>query len=74
MVTAAATKLGNCGGRSSNEDGCHNSGGEDDGDGGNGVGDHCPCRPCHAHFVTHHIVANTIARVVTATIAFASVC
>jgi hypothetical protein len=74
MAALRATALGDCGGGSSNEDGCRDSGGEDDGDGGNGVGDDCPCCPCHAHFVTAHVVANAITRVVAVSIAFASVC
>jgi hypothetical protein len=58
IVTAAtiaalrATVLGDCGGGSSNEDGCRNSRGKDDGNGGNGVGDNHPCCPCHARFIT----------------------
>jgi hypothetical protein len=51
MAVLMATVLGDCGGSSSNEDGCHNSRGEDNGNGGNGVGDDCPCRPCNACFV-----------------------
>ncbi len=73
MAVLRATALGNCGGGSSNEDGCCDSRGMDDGNSSNGIGDDCPCHPCHAHFVTLHVVANTIARVVTVpTIAFAS--
>jgi hypothetical protein len=53
MVTAAAiavlraTALGDCGGGSCNEDGCCNSEGKDSGNGGNGIGDNCPCHPRH---------------------------
>jgi hypothetical protein len=72
MAVLRATVLGNCGGGSSNEDGCHDSGGEDNDDGGNGIGDHHPCRPFHAHFVTHHNIANIIAHVVAIVIAFVS--
>ncbi len=74
MATAADTTLGNCDGSSSNEDGCRNSGGEDDGNGSDGIGDDCPCHPPHAHFVTRHFVDNAITRVVAVAIAFASVC
>jgi hypothetical protein len=35
--------------------------GEDDGNSGNGIGDDRPYCPCHAHFVTHHVIANAIA-------------
>ncbi len=73
MATAAAMTLGNYGGGSSNYDSCHDSRGKDDGDSGNGLGDDCPCCPHHAHFVTHHVVANAIARVVAIAISFASV-
>jgi hypothetical protein len=73
MATAAATMLDDCGGGSSNVDGCRNSGGKDDGNDGNGVGDDHPCLPCHAHFVTRHVVANAIVHVVAIAITFASV-
>ncbi len=73
IAALRATALGDYGGGSSNKDGCRDSGGEEDGDGGNGIGDDRPCRPCHAHLVTCHVVANAIARVVAVTIAFASV-
>jgi hypothetical protein len=42
MAALRATTLGDCGGSSSNEDGCRNSQGKDYGIGGNGVGDDCP--------------------------------
>jgi hypothetical protein len=47
MAALRATVLGDCGGGSSDEDGCRDSGGKDDGDGGNGVGEDRPCRPRH---------------------------
>ncbi len=72
MAALRATALGNCGGGSSNEGGCCDSGGKDYGNGGNGVGDNSPCDPRHAHFLTHHVFANTIAHVVAITIAFVS--
>jgi hypothetical protein len=73
MAALRATVLGNCGGGSSNEDGCHDSRGKDNGNGGNSIGDDCPCCPHHAHFVTCHIVANAIICVVALAIAFVSV-
>jgi hypothetical protein len=47
MAALRAIAFGDCGGSSSNDGGCRDSGGEDDGDGGIGVGDNCPCCPCH---------------------------
>ena len=38
MAALRAMALGDCGGSSSDDGGCRDSGGEDDGDGGNGVG------------------------------------
>jgi hypothetical protein len=79
MATAAAmaalrtTALGNCGGGSSNEDGCRDSGGDDDGEGGNGVVMIALVALAVAHFVTRHVVANAIARVVAVAVAFFSV-
>ncbi len=73
MAALRAKALGNCGGGSSNEDSCRVSGGKDDGNGGNSDGDDRPSRSPHAHFVTHHIVANAVARVAAAAIAFARV-
>jgi hypothetical protein len=72
MAVLRATVLGNCGGGSSNKDGCCNSGGKDDGDSGNGIGDDRPCCPCYARFVTCHVVASTIACVVAIVIACVS--
>ena len=72
MAALRAMALGNCGCGSSNEDVCPDSGGKDDGNGGNGIGDDHPCHSCHAQYVTRHIVANAIACVVTVAIAFAS--
>jgi hypothetical protein len=73
MAVLRAKVLGDCGGNSSNKDGCHDSKGEDNGNGSNSVGDDCPCCPCHAHFITRHVVANAIAYVVAIAIAFVSV-
>ncbi len=79
MATAAAmavlrtTALGNCGGGSSNEDGCRDSGGKDNGKGGNGVVMIALVALAVAHFVTCHVIANTIARVVANAVAFVSV-
>ncbi len=47
MAALRATALGNCGVGSSNENDCNDSGGKDDGNGRNGIGDDCPCRPHH---------------------------
>jgi hypothetical protein len=47
MALLRATVLSNCGGDSSNEEGRRNSGGKDYGNGGNDVGDDCPCHLCH---------------------------
>jgi hypothetical protein len=52
MARLKTTSLGDCGGGSSDEDGCRNSRGRDFGKGGNGVGDDPPCHPCH--FPLHH--------------------
>jgi hypothetical protein len=38
-------KLGDCGVGSSDDGGCGNSRGKDNGNGGNGVGDDCPSHP-----------------------------
>ncbi len=79
MATAAAMAalrtmvLGDCGGGSSNEDGCRNSGGDDDGEGGYGVMMIALVALAVAHFVTRHVVANAIACVVSIAIAFFSV-
>ncbi len=73
MATAAAmaalrtTALGDCGGGSSNEDGCH------DGKGGNGVVMITLVALAVAHFVTRHVVANAIACVVAVAVAFFTV-
>jgi hypothetical protein len=72
MAALWAPVLGNGGGGSSNEDGCRNSGGKDNGDGGKVIGDDRPCCPHHACFVTRHVIANTIAHVVAVAIAFVS--
>jgi hypothetical protein len=64
--------LGDCGGGSSDEDGCHGSRGKDDGNGSIGVSDDCPSCPCYAHFVICHVVSNAITCVVTIIIAFVS--
>jgi hypothetical protein len=73
MAALTATALGDYGGGSSNEDGCCNSGGKDNGKGSNGIGDDCPlCCPRHTHFVNRHVVANAIAHVFAVAIAFAS--
>ncbi len=74
MAVLRATVLGDCGGDSSNEDGCRNSGGEDNSDGSNGVCDNHPFSPCHARFVTHHVIANAITHVVTVTSSFVNLC
>ncbi len=47
MAVLRAMVLGDCGGGSCNEDDFCDSGGKQDGDGGNGVGEDCPCCPCH---------------------------
>jgi hypothetical protein len=73
MAALRAMALGDYGSGSSNEDGCCDSGGKDDGIGGNGTGDDHPCCPCHVHFVTCHVIANATARVVAIAIAFASI-
>ncbi len=73
MAALRAMALGEYGGSSSNEDGCRDSRGKDNGDGGNSIGDDSPSHPDHAHFVTRHIVANAIARVVAVAITFANV-
>jgi hypothetical protein len=65
--------LGNCGGGSSNEDGCHNSGGKDDGNGSYRVVMIALVTLATAHFVIRHVVANTIARVVAVAVTFVSV-
>jgi hypothetical protein len=76
MATAAAmaalrsTALGDRGGGSCNEDGCHDSRGKDDGNGANGVGDNCPCRPCHRPLCHRNVIANAITHVVAIAIAF----
>ncbi len=41
MAALRATTLGNCGVGSSDEDGCGDSGGEDNGSGSNSIGDNC---------------------------------
>jgi hypothetical protein len=73
MAALRATVLGDCGGGSSNEDGYCVSRGKYDSDSGNGIGDDWPCCPIHAHFITRHVVANAIARVIAIAIAFVSV-
>jgi hypothetical protein len=79
MATAAAmaapktTALGDFGGGNSNEDGCRNSGGEDNGNGGNGVVMITCVALAVAHFVTRHVIANAITRVVAIAVAYVSV-
>jgi hypothetical protein len=60
MAVLRAMALGGCGGGSSNEDGCRNSGGKDEGNGGNGIGEDCPCCPYHAHFVSYSMISGKI--------------
>jgi hypothetical protein len=52
MAALRAMALGDCGGSSSDDGGCHDSRGKDNGDGGNGIGDNFPCHPCHCPL--HH--------------------
>jgi hypothetical protein len=73
MAALRAMALGDCGVSSSNADGCSDSGGKDDGDGSNGVGDDCLVALAITHFVTRNVLANAIARVVAVTITFVSV-
>jgi hypothetical protein len=47
MAALRAMTLGNCGGSSSNDDGCNDSRGKDDSNGGNGIGEDSPCCPRH---------------------------
>jgi hypothetical protein len=47
MAALRAMALGGCSGSSSNNDGCRDSRGMDDGNGSNGVGDDSPCHPYH---------------------------
>ncbi len=56
IAALRATVLGDCGVGSSNDSGCCNSRGKDDGNGGNSIGDNCPCRPRHhpLHHLQHH--------------------
>ncbi len=72
MAALRTTMLGDCGGGSSNDDGLCNSGGDNDGKGGNGMVMIALVALAVAHFVTHHVVANTIPSVVAVTIAFFS--
>jgi hypothetical protein len=73
MAALRTTALGDCGGGSSNEDGCRDSGGDNNGEGGNGVVMIALVALAVAHFVTCHVVANAITRVVTVAVAFFSV-
>ncbi len=72
MAALRATALGDCGGGSSNEDGCGDSRGKDNGDGSNGVGVIALVALSSTHFVTRNVVVNSIAHVVAIAIAFVS--
>ncbi len=77
MAALRAMALGNCGGSTSNEHGSRNSRGKDNGDSGNSVGDDrktiALVALAIAHFITHHVVSDTITCVVAVAIAFVSV-
>ncbi len=47
MAALRAMALGGCSGSSSDDDGCRDSGGVDNGNGSNDIGDDSPCHPCH---------------------------
>jgi hypothetical protein len=72
MAALRTMVLGNCGCGSSDEDGCRNSGGRDNGNGSKGVVMIALVALAVTHFVTHHVVANAIAHVVAIAIAFVS--
>jgi hypothetical protein len=72
MAELRTTALVDFGGSSSNEDGCRDSKGKEDGNGGNGMVMIALVALTVAHFVTRHVVINAIARVVAIAIAFVS--